>query len=287
MGRSARSSLLVPLAISTLFHLSMVTVFSISVWFEIEPVNYFSFHIVDRAAGAAVRREEIREQLSLPPIGDTIALPERTEGNGTLLSSSDEEPQTLTIAETDLFPNALPHIELPRLELAQLGDLRLRDERLNADARYEALNRRPRPDSWARFGEGLGRLRDAVSRLPFFARTQAASASRTQIVDLPLEGLTAHIEWLSEPKDRELLFAAPVQGLLHFHPGDLPEPLVLGFKVDADGTVTEVLTPVGDETGLIAGAGDALRQYRFEPTENGTPREQHATLTIAVEGTEP
>jgi hypothetical protein len=265
----------------------MVTVFSISVWFKIEPVNYFSFHIVDPAPVDPARREEVRERLSLPPLDNALALRGDRPGGGAILSATVQEPQTLTISEPDLFPKALPRIELPRLELAHLGDLRLRNKRLGAEARYEELNPRPRPDSWARFGEGLGRLRDAVSRLPFFSRTQVGLASPRQSVDLPLEGLVAHIDWLSEPKYRELLFAAPVQGLLHFDPADLAEPLVLGFKIDANGSVTEVLTPVGDETGLLASADAALRQYRFEPAGDSGPREQHGTLTIAIAGTEP
>jgi len=282
VGRSARSSLLVPLAISALFHLSMVTVFSISVWFKIEPVNYFSFHIVDHAPSTPAQRREAGERLNLPPLDDALALPSDEPADRPLLSATGNQLQSLTVSGPDFIPAALPRIQLPKLGLAQLGDLRIQDEKLTVDPRNMALESQPPLDSWARFGEGLGRLRNAMSRLPFFSRTQAAPPGRSQAVEMPLEGVAAHIEWLSEPKDRKLLFTAPIQGLLHFDTAGLREPLVLGFKVNADGTVAEVLAPVEDETGLITGISQAVGQYRSEPAENAELHEQHGTLTVAA-----
>ncbi|MBN2311612.1 MAG: hypothetical protein JXR94_21720, partial [Candidatus Hydrogenedentes bacterium] len=177
----------------------------------------------------------------------------------------------------------LPEIDLPALEFAEFARLRLREKSLRMRSRYGAPQRDGGSDSWARFGEGLGQLRDALSRLGVFDRPDEEEAAGRQAVSVPSEGFRAYIEWMSGPADRKLLFSPPMERLWGLGPGALAEPLVLVFKVNAEGEVVDVQSPLLDDAGLVAEASAALRRYRFEPSGDPDAAEQQGALLIGAE----
>ena len=94
----------------------------------------------------------------------------------------------------------------------------------------------------------------------------------------PAAGFEAHIEWVAEPRDRELLFAPPIVALWGADPAVLDEPLVIQFSVNARGRVVSVWSPQLDDDGILSSAQNSLLKYRFEPAEIAD--DQQATLHV-------
>ena len=272
----SRRVLYVALAVSTVFHLSMVTVFSISVWLPVETINYYTFDIVevDRPVPVAPPPTEV-EPVPLPSLNDELTL------NTDLPRLEPDQQLQLEppVMEPVSLEPALPEIELPRLQFAELERIRLREEGFRVQTRYRGLGGANRDDLWARFGEELDQLRGAFARLPF--SNDAPEEDAPMPVSRPAEGIAVYIEWMGEPKDRDLLFSPPIDALWKLDPDTLTEPISLVFRVSPEGEVIEVMAPVEDEEGVVASAGKALTRYRFAPVEGDNVHDQHGTLLIA------
>jgi hypothetical protein len=268
----------VALAVSTIFHVSMVTVFSIGVWFEIEPVRYFEFEIKAQQPGGSARSDPgfaPRQVLQVPSLdGSGHNGPDLPPGEG-VLTISDPAARA-------------PDIELPTLFAADMARLELTRRSLEIRTQQAGLFREPREDSWARFGEEVLQLRQALLRLPLFGDEQAPGDSqRMQRVSEPAPGYAVYIEWLTEPYDRELLFSPPVQALWNLDASSLPEPVSFVFRVSPDGRVREVLDTGGiADPDLTASVGRALVNYRFTPLPPGGTDDQTGTLMLARESDE-
>jgi hypothetical protein len=155
----------------------------------------------------------------------------------------------------------------------------MRERGMRALAEFEPG--RPR-DSWARFISEIGRLDDALRQLPLFDSAPKEEAAPAP-VSRPVDGLAVYIDWMGEPEDRELIFSPPIDALWGIEPTRMTESISVVFKVNPQGEVIEVLTPVEDEQGIVAGAGRALLKYRFAPLEGPGQGDQYGTLIIAPE----
>ena len=252
------------LGVSLLFHLSMVTVFSIVIFFPRETVRYYSFRIVE------------------PPSRDA---PADDRGDFRLRPAlADETADGLHLGGEASW-GALPDIELPTIEFAELRRMRIRERGLALATRRESLLE-PKPrDAWARFGEELGQLGSALSRLRLSGDEALAPSPSMTPATRPAAGFEAYVEWVGEPRGRQLLFAPPIEVLWGVDPPSLDRPIVLQFTVNAQGRVVSVWSPHVDERGLIAGAQDTLLKYRFEAVDED--QTQEATLHIMAARTRP
>jgi len=278
----------VSLGVSALFHLSMVTLFSIGIWFEVEPVDYYEFEFVNfselrQARAQAARPAAPRQVLRVPSLDNPLDMTDPAAVAGGVDAPS-ESPFELDAEETLLA--SLPEVELPTVLFADLDRLRLRERSLEIRSRHDAMLAAERGDSWSRFGREIGQLRDALGRLPFFDRESEQAKPILHPVSIPAEGFAAHIEWMTEPKDRQLLFSPPVTALLELDPAELTEPISFVFRVGPDGRVREVLQGAAmmDEDLLIS-LLRALRNYRFAPLPAGETGDQHGTLLISASPT--
>lgn len=262
--------LTVALFVSALFHLSMVTLFSIYIWVPVNPIHYYEFDIVDPVTRQSVIHGQ---RLRLPSLEEALASP--PDVNRLLAPDS-----SLSISGPDDLPAVLPDISLPTLEIAELERLHMRERGMRALAEFEPG--RPR-DSWGRFISEIGRLDDALRQLPLFSGPDEETVRAPVPVSRPAEGLAVYVDWMGEPEDRELIFSPPIDALWGVVPSRMTESISVVFKVNPQGEVIEVLTPVEDEQGIVASAGRALLKYRFAPLEGATQGDQYGTLIIAPE----
>jgi len=254
----------VALIVSTVFHLSMVSVFSIVIWFPRQDAKYFLVQIVQQprvGRAPAPRRDVLRVPNFDRPLdyAEAEGLPAEPEGQ---------------------WLPSLPEIELPRLEFADLERLRTREESLRIRSRYDAIFPSRPEDSWARFSRELRGLGGLFHRLRSSLGEDEPEPPRR--VTSPAPGFAAYIEWMSGPKDRELLFSPSVRGLLNVDPAQLDAPITLIFEVDPQGKVTEVQIPVEDEAGIITSVGSALLRYRFEPLGIEETKHQRGTFLVTA-----
>ncbi len=271
---------LVSLGVSIVFHLSMVTVFSIGVYFPREEIDYHYFEIVDLRSYAPTPTASVQDPsfLSNPmqnPLAESEAFSvERLSLDG--LADRGEESAEAPFA-------ALPEIELPRLEFAELDRLRVREHGLDFRARH-GYPVGPRPqDSWARFGQELERIGEAVTRLPLWDWLETERREEQegiQPITRPAPGFAGYLEWMSAPEDRQLLFAPPLDTLGGVDPAGFA-PLSFVLRISPEGRVTEIITPIEGGEELVAGLGRQILRYRFEPDTREQPRDQHASLVIA------
>ncbi len=275
---------IVALVFSALFHVSMVTVFSIGVWFEVEPVDYGMFEIVDMTMPAhgpptpltAPSRSMAHRELRMPSL----------DGDDNDLFNDDMpfyDTSPLRLGTPAPFESPIPDIQLPTVLAADLERLRLRELSLDAQARHAEHLAGERLDSWARFGEELAGLRDAIARIPLFERSPASDIPPRQRVSVPAEGFEAYIEWMAEPYDRQLLFSPPIDALWQLDPSHLTRPLSFVFRVGSDGRVREVMPVTMEDTDLEVSVARALMNYRFAPLRTPTDEDQRGTLIISVE----
>jgi hypothetical protein len=258
----------ISLGISTLFHLSMVTLFSIYIWIPVEEIRYYAFDIVDPRTHESVFRGP-RNVLRVPSMEDALR-------STVADTAATLEPLSLSAPES-LTPE-LPQISLPRLEIAELERLQVREEGSRIQSHFD---REGPQDPWARFGREIGRLQDALRQLATFDTLDEEEDFAHQPVSRPVAGLALYIDWMSAPENRELIFSPPIDALWRLDPRTLVEPIAIMFKVDPEGQVIEVMTPVEDAEGVIASAGKALIKYRFAPLEPGVEGDQYGTLLIA------
>ncbi len=146
----ARRRFVGALAFSLLFHLSMVTVFRIVIFFPRHDIEYFQFDIVEARARPKTDLNS-REVLQVPSPDGAL---ERIRAGG-----------VLSDAEAPPWEESLPPVTLPTLEFGELDLLRVRTKGLEIRARYDKLFRQAPLDTWARFGQKLGSVGGALARL--------------------------------------------------------------------------------------------------------------------------
>ncbi len=258
---------LVSLVVSAVFHLSMVTVFSVVIFFPRHRVDYYSFSIIRPETGLAIP-ERPRDILRVPSPA-TVSHAEAV----------DAETQINTRRR---IADALPKIDLPTVEFAELRRLEARQKGLALRARRSSSFDSNSDDSWARFGRGLGRLRTAIGGLGLLPKPAPEPVSTERPagspVTRPATGFEAHIEWITGSEDRRLLFAPPIKSLWATRPQSVKEPIVLEFTVNPEGRVISVWTPKVDDSGVITDAQNTLLKYRFDPIDGD--HNQNATLHI-------
>ncbi len=262
------------MAVSLLIHLSMVTLFSIGVYFPRNEIEYFDVEIVDsrtyQPLGAAPQ-----PRLRLPST-DELRETSRLRDNH----------RFETLGDGSSADAALPQIELPQLEFAELDRLRIRERGLEVRTRYRQHTAGRPQDSWARFGAELERVGDAITRLPFVWDWLDEEPSRSiEVVSRPARGFEAYVEWLGEPYDRQLIFAPPLDALWGLDNQAFP-PLSFVLRVNADGRVVEVLTPHEGDPELTAQIARQLLRYRFTPRDDEAV-DQHGAFVITREGEAP
>ena len=247
---------LVSLGIALLFHLSAVTVFSIVIFFPRKEIDYYALRIVPPPTHAASAQSS-SHRLRVPSLD--------TASPGKALESE---------SGSSLWAG-LPEIDLPTIEFAELRRLRVRQQGLDAwAARRESLFQPPLQDTWARFGRELGHLGSALSRLTLSDEAPADVAPVTR----PARGFEAYILWVTEPRDRALLFAPPIEALWGRDPSALRDPITIEFTVNPEGRVVSVWSAHVDAEGVVTSAQNSLLKYRFEPVGDG--QDQQATLHV-------
>jgi hypothetical protein len=235
-------------ALSLFLHLTMVTLFSIELRYEQKPIRYYPFDIVD------VRRIEPAPpmQSSKFDLSADVTLPVVGDGSEYLAS--------------------LPKISLPTLDLDEFPALNLPVPRYE-DARQSGNPLRLQ-DAWARFGEEIQGVRNALRNVPPFdllpvpeSPQQPAAPVETAAVESlrPAPGVRGHIEWMAEPHDRKLLYSPPPPPQWHDAQSRLARSLAVMFQVNPDGSVGQVIAPLEDHGEVVDGIVDALKRYRFEP----------------------
>ena len=282
----------VALVVSTLFHLSMVSVFSIVLWFPRYDVRYYPVEIVQQYATAVRPRLAKRDTgagrdaLRVPSpdrmIEDLGGLAE--EGGGMLETAGVEELAVGGGNSPDEAWASLPPVELPRLQFADLERLRTREESLRIRSQFSDLFQERTEDSWALFSRRLRGIGGALTR--WTSGRPAPDKAGPIRVSSPAPGFALYIEWMSNPKDRELLFSPPIRALWGVDPAGFRDSIAFVFKVNPQGKVSEVQVPVEDDEGITDGVGGALSQYRFAPLEGEDARDQRGTLLLVAEPSE-
>lgn len=246
---------------SALIHMSAVTLFRIVIEFPRKNTDFFRVSIVQSAPVRALRVPEPE------PAGLQLGVQDA-------VVPALGEPLTLR----DPLQESLPEIELPTLPFEELSLVRLRQEALEVRSRYDQLFESK--DSFElplRLGAGLESVSERLSRLTFGG---VDADERPRPISRPAPGFEAYVEWLSEPKDRQVFDVQPIAALRGLGADALPEPVTLVFRVDRDGVVSDVFNPVGDTQGLIAAAAEALREYRFAPLIGDGPEYQGGTFIL-------
>lgn len=276
----------IALGISTLFHLSMITLFSIVVRFPISPATYYEFEWrKESPATLAAADTALAEEPAATGSLDALRVPT----SDSLFQVNANSTAPALDLETPVNLASLPGIELPTLEFAELERVQLQQRGSEIQTRLLELNRQGSgSDSWERFGEGLDRLRDTLVHLPWLeddAAVEDDAGSHLQRVSTHAAGFAVYVEWMTPPLDRELIFSPPIDALWSVE--RLDEPIMLIFRVNAQGQVVEVNSPVEDEAGLVVSAARALFNYRFEPLTTDVTEDQRGTLLIEAEGSAP
>jgi hypothetical protein len=264
--------LMTMVGVSLLFHLSMVTLFSIYVWVPVNRPKYAQLEIKylepPRAALAA-----LNVSLRIPDFGASLPPNPAAQPSADSATLSIETPAPLTLP--------LPEISLPSLDSVLLERAEMIASGASAQSAFRAEDR---GDSWARligwFEKFDDRLRNYTSIESVFPK-ETEPAQLTPIAQ-PVEGIAVYVEWIGDPRDRKLELGARIDSLWRLDPKALNEPLWLAFKVNAEGEVVYVLTPpAGDE--ILEDVGKALKLFRFVPLDDPNGGNQYGTLVIARE----
>lgn len=274
----------VSLLFSALFHLSMVTIFSIGIWFPATPTRYYSFRIVPQRSAinssTSIGADISRQVLRVPDAGHPLDLISDTVVDSP--QNSVAPPPRLAGAEGIL--GGLPPVDLPKLEFAGLERLRLQRESLEIRQRYESFWEYTEGSNWFDLGRGLERLRDALS----IGDVARDPAERYGIMPHPVAGAAPgfdlYIEWMSEPKNRQLLFSPPIEALTNASPHAVGVSITFVFRVAPNGRVKEVLPgSPGVDIEFADSVAATLSNYRFAPLEEGNS-DQYGTLIIRPAG---
>ncbi len=270
----------VSLVFSALFHLTMVTVFSIGIRFPVTPTRYYSLRIVPQRTVSFTANDTVstgeRHVLRVPngDYGLDVALSVPMDSADVLMEHAPR------LHSTGQILDELPHVDLPRLEFAGLERLRLQRQSLQIRQRYETFWESSDSD-WFGVARGLARLRDVFSLGHDADLAENALRITPQKITSPASGFELYIEWMSEPKTRPVLFSAPIDALVNADPRTIPPALNYIFRVSPDGQVKEVLPgSPGTDDELTASVRTALLNYRFAPLDVGKTGDQYGTLII-------
>lgn len=258
--------------ISLILHVSSFTVFSVVIYFPRQEIDYYEFRIVEARTTA--------------PQAEPEPLPKAAHnGDQLTLNGPDQSLEGDESPFASLSPG-LPPIQLPRLEFAELRRYQVRQENLESRKLYEEIFHEDKPDSWARFSEGIASLRGSLRSLtgdqpdPLggalpdpFANTRETDTFR------PAIGFEAEIQWVAGAPRRKLLFSPPLDALYDIAGGRLLKPVELVLAVNSDGRVVNVWSPSLEQPELLESLQFAVLGYRFEPLPDG-PAEQNATLIV-------
>ncbi len=241
--------------LALLFHLSMVTVFEIVIPFPRHDMAYFNVSLVASPTATA--------------------------------TADNRTGDLLTLGGDPFLMAGLPPVDLPVVEFAEIDRLRIRYDASEPLPDLDGFFEPTHPaDSWSRFGGELHRLGRSLRELALpgdeNTRTNTVPKPQRTLSHRPAEGFEAYIEWSGAPYDRELLFAPPVKALWEVNPVGMTRQLEIVFKVNPAGRVTNVWSPMIEETELIDDVQLTLLQYRFAPLEAYTA-DTAATSTPAVE----
>lgn len=265
-----RGRMTAALAFSLFFHLSMITIFRIVIVLPREQVSYYDVRIVSTS-------------------GEVTA------------DAAGEEParagDTLALGGSSLY-DALPEVELPVIEFAELERLRIRYGAAEPVPGVGDLFEEFTPtDSWARFGGELQRFGKTLRELALPGEEAAVATAvpekKRLLEHRPAEGFEAYVEWGGPPEDRELLFSPPIKALWGVNPAEMARPVEIVFKVDPSGRVVNVWSPVLDDAGMIDEVQMTVLQYRFAPVVasvaegDNVPAEQSGVLVIGPAGNTP
>ncbi len=269
-AKSKDKAFLGALVLSALFHLSMVTLFSIVIVFPIAHIEYYQLPIVPDPTASRIGGAGETPGYHLGSLDRPIELDD-------VVADAPED------AASRLLPE-LPAIELPIIEFAGLERLEIRERGLDVQSRFQNLLAPTPQDSWARFSEELSRLGRALSSMSLFeGEEDTAERDRLpvpKLVSRPASGYEAYLEWMNGPRDRQLIYAPPIEALWDVRPDRLQLPITFVLTVDPEGQVMELLAPVEDEAGIVREVAKALWRYRFVPIESGSIEEQRATVLI-------
>ncbi len=265
--RDDRRSFYLALLASGAFHLSMVTVFSIVIYFPRHDTAYYEFNIV--------------------PLGTPTAAPMTAAGsNGNSPALGGEK---LALRGDGGLGLALPALQLPTLEFAELERLRVRQEGIRSLSRYDDIFKAQPSDSWSRFSRGLSGMSRSLSqlRLSGHGGEEAESVLGTpeippeRIVHRPAEGFKADLVWSSSPFDRKLLFAPPIEALWNADATAVRRPIEVVLQVNNVGRVVNVFSPNLGDRELIDAVQLTALQYRFEPL--GLEEGDNQTVTLRIQ----
>jgi hypothetical protein len=249
------------LGVSFAIHLSMVTLFSIVIYFPKYEQAYYKVELVESDAASAFSQ-------AFQPLSETPENPARFEG---MTESPEFQHDWLQ----------LPSVDLPRLNFSKLEVPSSSQMDPQTRLRYKELFDTQPDDLWAQVGEKLSTVGELFS--PKDDTTETEDRPKPIHVGHPAPGFDASIEWLTPPYTRQPLLSVNVDALWGAAPSVLSsmdnESVVLVFRVDQEGTVTFVQVPLADEAGVVQSSVQALKQYRFAPLLEGS-EEQHGTLTI-------
>jgi hypothetical protein len=241
----------VSLVISFVFHLSMVSLFRIVIYFPKNNVDYYAFTIVD----STTKPTSPYQALTVP--------------------SADKGLERLRNETSKVDETSLPKIQIPTLKFSELDLVRIKQQGLDIRSKYKELFDTASRDSWSTFGN---RLNEVGGQL-FGGADRSADSSQLPI-SRPAPGFEAFLEWMTPPKTRQPLSVEKIDSLWGASPETLTEPLILVFRVNRKGRVVFVLPPLEDESGLVDDAVAALIRYQFEPIGEDGPEQQHGTLLI-------
>jgi len=261
-------------SVSIIVHLSMITLFSIYVLIPVKRPVYYEFDIVDPVTHESVIRRPL-ESLKMPSFDELV-------DSRAADAQSFVPDQTLTLDAPLALTTTLPEISLPSLDIAQME----RSEMIGSSLRIRSEFTLQEPqDAWGRLLSGIGRLDDRLRDLsPFeFGDAETPVETLPTQIESPADGIAMYVEWVGEPRDRGLLFAAPIVSIWQLNPESMREPITLPFKVNTAGKVVLVLAPPTDEGEVINDIAHALELFQFAPLTGDTQREQYGTLVITPE----
>jgi hypothetical protein len=257
--------LMMTLGVSALFHLSMVTLFSVYVWVPVNRPKYAQLEIKYLELSPAANLDMALRMPSLDP-----PLPE----SATQLPSSE-----LMLEAPPAAVGPLPEITLYSLDFDQLERTEMIASSLRLRSAFEA---EADQNSWAWAIGKIGRLEDRMrdyTPLQSVFKEEANPARSTPIAT-PAEGIAIYVEWDGEPRDRKLAMGALFNSMWGLDANTTGLPISVPFKVDALGNVVNVLPPLeGDE--VLADIGDTLRTFRFAALDDPNAGNQYGTLIIA------
>ncbi|MCC6798373.1 MAG: hypothetical protein IT366_24885 [Candidatus Hydrogenedentes bacterium] len=247
-------------SVSLLFHISMVTLFSIYVYVPVSRPKYAQLAInylepVQSAIGSMELTLRAPD-LSNPPLP--------------------AEQGDLAMPEAERLTLDLPLISPPTLDISQLEQAEIIASKTSVQSSF----REEQGDLWARTIDRFERLEDRARELMSISSVFGEEAQRQVLaIDQPFAALSAYIEWNLEPRDRKFDPAPPSDMFQKIAATELDQPILLTFRVSPAGDVLYVYVDPGSNE-LVQEIAAALRMSHFTPLEDLSGGNQIGTLVI-------